>query len=139
MSKVKTKELLEDVSNHIKTKMDYDIVEDVFSDYEGKYLVSSPNPNFRNTNDTKNREFMFHYHITFSVFKNSKKEQFIIWDNRVNQPFFKSEFCVYKGSFGRYDFNNKEDFYKHIETDYGMDEFVEMRLNKKKELETNIN
>jgi hypothetical protein len=140
MSKVKTNELLKDVSNHIRTKMGFNVEEDGFSDYEGKYLVNSLNPNFRNSDGIRNRgEYMFIHHITFSVFKNSKKEQFIIWDKRVNQPFFKSDFCVYKGSFGRYEFNNKVDFYKHIETDYGMDEIVEWEINNRKELETNIN
>lgn len=131
MSEVKTKELLNEVSNHIKTKMGFNVEYDGFSDSDGKYLVNSLNPNFRNENGERNKgEFMFIHHITFSVNKHYNKEQFIIWDKRVNQPFFNSEYCVYEGSFGRYEFYNKEDFYKHIESDYGMDELEEWRLKK---------
>ena len=131
MSKVKTKELLSEVSNHIKTKMGFNVEYDGCSDSDGKYLVNTLNPNFWDDNGkpTKGERRVIH-HITFSVHKHYNKEQFIIWDKRVNQPFFNSEYCVYEGSFGRYEFNNKEDFYKHIKSDYGMDEIEEWWLNK---------
>jgi hypothetical protein len=132
---MKNNNLLKEVTEHIKTKLGFNVEEDGFSDYEGKYLVNSRNPNFRNKEGVRNPgEFMFIHHITFSVSKKSKKEQFIIWDKRVNQPFFKSTFCVYKGSFGRYEFNNKEDFYNHIKSDYGMDELEKWSSEHRGEL-----
>ena len=131
MSKIKTKELLNEVSNHIKTKMGFNVEYDGCSDSDGKYLVNTLNPNFWDENGKpKGGERRVVHHITFSVNKHYNKEQFIIWDKRVNQPFFNSEYCVYEGSFGRYEFNNKEDFYKHIESDYGMDEIEESRIKK---------
>lgn len=122
MSKVKTNELLNEVSNHIRTKMGFNVEYDGFSDSDGKYLVNSLNPNFRDKNGKRNMgEFMFIHHISFSVKKHNNKEQFIIWDKRIHQPLFKSEFCVYDGSFGRYEFTNKDEFYNHIKSDYGRD------------------
>ena len=131
MSKVKTKELLSEVSNHIKTKMGFNVEYDGCSDSDGKYLVNTLNPNFWDENgEPKENERREIHHITFSVSKHYNKERFIIWDKRVNQPFFNCEFCDYEGSFGRYIFTNKEDFYKHIESDYGMDEIEEWWLKK---------
>lgn len=131
MSKVKTKGLVEEVSNHIRTKMGFNVEYDGGSDYDGKYLVNRLNPNFWDENGKpKEGERKIIQHITFSVNKHYNKEQFIIWDKRVNQPYYQSEFCVYEGSFGRYEFTNKEDFYKHIESDYGMDKIEEWILKK---------
>ena len=131
MSKVKTKELLSEVSNQIRTKIGFNVEYDGCSDSDGKYLVNTLNPNFWDENGNQNDgERRVIHHITFSVNKHYNKERFIIWDKRVNQPFFNSEFCDYEGSFGRYEFNNKEDFYKHIESDYGMDEIEEWWLKK---------
>ena len=131
MGKVKTNELLNEVSNHIKTKMGFNVEYDGGSDYDGKYLVNTLNPNFWDENGKpKENERRVIHHITFSVNKHYNKERFIIWDKRVNQPFFNSEYCDYEGSFGRYVFENTEDFYKHIESDYGMDEIEEWWLKK---------
>jgi hypothetical protein len=135
MSKVKTKELVEEVSNYIRTKMSFNVEYDGGSDYDRKYIVNTLNPNFWDENrKPKEDERKVVHHITFSVNKHYKTERFLIWDKRVKQPFFNSKFCDYKGSFGRYEFNNKEDFYKHIESDFGMDEIEEwyFKRNQKK-------
>ena len=55
MSKVKTKELLSEVSNHIKTKMGFNVEYDGCSDSDGKYLVNTLNPNFWDENGRKNQ------------------------------------------------------------------------------------
>ena len=88
---------------------------DYGSDCEGMYLVFTHNQSMDN-------EYL--HHITFSVNKHYNKERFIIWDKRINQPLFNSVFCVYEGSFGKYEFTNKEDFYNHIESDYGKEWFM---------------
>lgn len=123
--------LLEEVTEYITSNLGFNVEEDGFSDYEGKFLVNYLNPNFRNSDGIRNPgQCKFIHHITFSVYKKSKMEGYIIWDNRINQPFFKSPFCVYKGSFGRYEFNNKEDFYNHISSDFGMDEIEKYLLEQ---------
>ena len=50
MGKLKTNELLNEVSNHIKTKMGFNVEYDGCSDYDGKYLVNTLNPNFWDEN-----------------------------------------------------------------------------------------
>lgn len=127
----KTKTLLEEVSNYIKTEMGFNVMEDGYSDYEGKYLVNSINPNFFDEiGKRRPNQWYYIHHITFSVYHSGHKENYIIWDKRINQPFKKSKFCVYKGSFGRYEFNNKEDFYTHIKSDYGMDEIESFHMSE---------
>lgn len=126
----KTKTLLEEVSNYIKTEMGFNVMEDGYSDYEGKYLVNSINPNFFDEIGIRRpNQWYYIHHITFSVDKFRNKEKYIIWDKRIKQPYKKSKFCVYNGSFGRYEFNNKEDFYTHIISDFGMDEIESFHMN----------
>jgi hypothetical protein len=133
----KTKELLKEVSNYIKTEMGFNVMEDGFSDYEGKYLVNSTNPNFYDEMGRRRlNQWKYIHHIKFSVDKFRNKEKYIIWDKRINQPYTKSKFCVYEGSFGRYEFNNKEDFYTHINSDFGMDEF-ELFMIKRNQIISN--
>ena len=112
MGKVKTIELSKEVSDYIRNQIGFNVEYDYGSDYDGKYLVY---------NTDQNNEYELR--LTYSVSKHFNKERFIIWDKRIHQPLFKSEFCVYDGSFGRYEFTNKEDFYNHIKSDYGKEWF----------------
>ena len=120
MSKIKTKELLSEVTNHIQKEIGYEVT-DSFSDYGGKYSISVEIPNTPIPNH-KGIQYVgrkFKPICEFGVFKNSKKENFIIWDYRENQPYSKDKHCVYEGSFGRYEFENLESFYSHIKSDFG--------------------
>ena len=88
MSKIKTKELLKEVTNHIQNIMGYEVV-DSFSDFEGKYSIVveipyTPNPNQKGIQYVGKK---YKPICEFGVFKNSQKEDFIIWDYRENQPF----------------------------------------------------
>jgi hypothetical protein len=67
----------------------------------------------------------------FAVGKVGRKEFFIVWDYRINQPFTKNSNCTYMGCFGRYDFNNKLEFLNHIQTDYGLTSFENHLLLEK--------
>ena len=109
MGKLKTVELSKEVSEYIKNQLCFNVE----YDYDGKYLVY------------EDRDNEYELHIKYSVSKHYNKERFIIWDKRIHQPLFKSEYCVYDGSFGRYEFTNKNDFYKHIKSDYGREWFNE--------------
>ncbi len=119
MSKTKTKQLFNEVSKYIKENMNFHI-ECGYSDYGNKSSICYLNPNFRDENGNRNKdEFMFKSVCEFSVWKKTKKEHFIIWDYRIYQPYENSKNCVYGGSFGRYEFTDRESFYKHILSDFG--------------------
>ena len=120
MSKIKTKELLSEVTNHIQNDMGYEVV-DSFSDYEGKHSIvfevpNTPNPNLKGIQYVGKK---YKPICEFSVFKNFRKEDFIVWDYRENQPFFNDKHCVYDGGFGRYEFKDRESFYSYIISDFG--------------------
>jgi len=134
MSKIKTKQLFNEVSNHIKTKLELEIV-DSYSDWGNKSTVVRKNPNFKGKDNfltTDNRYFSI---CEFSVHKKSKFEFFVIWDYRENQPFEKSIHCVNSDfGFGRYEFTNRESFYNHINSDFGLTIFDRMKLDNKTEI-----
>ncbi len=119
MSKIKTKQLLNEVCNHLKSNYGFQI-EYGISDYNNKSAICKLNPNFKDENGNRIKgQFLYLNICEFNVFKNHKKEHFIIWDYRIFQPYEKSKFCVYGGSFGRYEFKDRESFYNHILSDFG--------------------
>lgn len=118
MSKIKTKQLFNEVSNHLKNNLGFHI-ECNYSD-NVKSSICRENPNFRDeSGKRKVGEFKYIGVCEFNVFKNYKSEKFIIWDKRIKQPYRESKHCVYIGSFGRYEFNDKVSFYNHILSDFG--------------------
>ncbi|MHA8074939.1 hypothetical protein ACRZ9O_10445 [Aquirufa sp. HETE-40SA] len=103
------------------------------SDLESKRSLFKPKvkPNFSNQTELVNylhdfegiKQFTEKYSnvCEFSVELIGKKEYYVIWDRRVNQPYEKSKNCVRKGFFyGKYDFKNKSEFLNHIQSDYGL-------------------
>lgn len=64
----------------------------------------------------------------FVVRKKGGKEYFVVWDWRENQPYYRNEFCTYKGSFGRYNFQSKSDFFNHIGSDYGLPYWEKIKI-----------
>lgn len=120
MSKIKTKELLNEVTNHIQKEFGYEVL-DSFSDYGGKYsiVVEIPNTQIPNRKGILYIPKKYKPICEFGVFKNSRKENFIVWDYRVNQPYFNDKHCVFVCGFGRYEFTDKESFYSHIKSNFG--------------------
>jgi hypothetical protein len=124
INKKETKQLLYEVTSHIQSHNGLKVV-DTFSDCENKNGIIRKNPEC----PLEENECVIGYTgpqkyfgvCEFSVHKKGDLEFFIIWDSRVNQPFDKSFHCVYKveGWFGRYEFSDKETFYKHILSDFG--------------------
>ena len=98
------------------------------SDDDSKMGLYKPKPN-----PLKSDEWIDRYTsiCEFAVGKVGRKEYFIVWDYRMNQPFEKNSNCTYNGSFGRYDFNNKSEFINHIQTDYGLTRFENHLLLEK--------
>lgn len=120
MSKKKTKELMIEVTNHINTQMGFEVV-DSFSDWRDKFSVIRKNPNYGGDEEMKIPIKKYIGVCEIGVFKDYRKEVFVIWDYRENQPFHYDEHCVSGGEFGfgRYDFTDREDFYNHISSDFG--------------------
>lgn len=134
MSKIKTKQLFNEVSDHIKTKLEFEII-DSYSDWGNKSTVVRQNPNFKGKENYLTIENRYFSVCEFSVHKKSKLEFFVIWDYREKQPFDKSIHCVNSDfGFGRYEFTNREDFYNHINSDFGLTIFDRMRLDNKTEI-----
>lgn len=134
MSKIKTKQLFNEVSNHIKTKLELEIF-DSYSDWGNKSTVVRINPEFMGKENHLNTDNKYFSVCEFSVHKKSKLEFFVIWDYRENQPFDKSIYCVYSNfGFGRYEFANRESFYNHINSDFGFTIFDRMRFENKTEI-----
>jgi len=120
MSKKKTKELMIEVTNHINTQMGFEVL-DSFSDWGDKFSVIRKNPNYEGDEEMKIPFNKYFGVCEISVFKDYRKEVFVIWDYRENQP---SHFSRYfKGGIGglmsRYEFTEREDFYNHISSDFG--------------------
>lgn len=134
MSKIKTKQLFNEVSNHIKTKLELEIF-DSYSDWGNKSTVVRKNPEFKGKENQLTTEIKYFSICEFSIHKKSKLEFFIIWDYRENQPFDKSKNLVYPNFkfdfFGRYEFTNRESFYNHINSDFGLTIFDRMRFENK--------
>jgi hypothetical protein len=134
MSKIKTKQLFNEVSNHIKTKLELEIF-DSYSDWGNKSTVVRKNPEFKGKENQLTTEIKYFSICEFSVHKKSKLEFFVIWDYRENQPFDKSIYCVNSDfGFGRYEFTNRESFYNHINSDFGLTIFDRMRFENKTEI-----
>ena len=136
MSKLKTKQLLNEVVSHIQSNHGLKVV-DTFSDWGNKSGVIRKNQEC----SLEENECVIGYTgpqkyfgvCEFSVHKKGKLEFFIIWDCRVNQPFNKSFHCVYivEGWFGRYEFSDRETFYKHILSDFGLTYSDTIRIDNK--------
>jgi hypothetical protein len=120
MSKKKTKELMIEVTNHINTQMGFEVL-DSFSDWGDKFSVLRKNPDYEGDEEMKIPFKKYLGVCEISVFKNYRKEVFVIWDYRENQPFYYDEHCVSESflGFGRYEFTEREDFYNHISSDFG--------------------
>jgi len=120
MSKIKTKELLNEVTNHIQKEIGYKVT-DSFSDYEGKYSISVEIPNIPNPNHKGIQYVGKKYKpiCEFGVYKNYRKEIFVIWDYREIQPYFNDKHCVFDEGFGRYEFEDRDSFYSYITSDFG--------------------
>jgi hypothetical protein len=120
MSKIRTKELLNEVTNHIQNEFGYEVV-DSFSDWDGKYSIVVEIPNIPNpkSNGIQYVGKKYKQICEFGVFKNSQKENFIVWDYRDNQPYFNNKHCVFDGGFGRYEFEDRDSFYSYITSDFG--------------------
>ena len=122
MSKVKRKELLKEVINHIQTELGYEVF-DSFSDWGGKYTIVEKvskqiellvTPTIKVSMEKKYKGV-----CEFAVNSHYGKETFIIWDYRDKQPFFNNENCVYESVFGRYEFKDRESFFTYIKSDFG--------------------
>jgi hypothetical protein len=121
MSKKKTKELMIEVTNHINSKMGFKVV-DSFSDYGDKFSVIRKNPDYEGDEEMKIPFKKYFGVCEISVYKDYRKEVFVIWDYRENQPLhlsrhFKGQ--IYFGLMSRYEFTEREDFYNHISSDFG--------------------
>jgi hypothetical protein len=119
MNKIKTKELLNEVINHIRNNLEYEVMES-FSDYGDKNSVFEELKNVSDTN-RDGTEFVNKCKpiCEFSVFNKYRKDNFVIWDWRDDQPFYNNKNCVYSGAFGRYEFKNREEFYSYIKSEWG--------------------
>jgi radical SAM superfamily enzyme with C-terminal helix-hairpin-helix motif len=121
MSKKKTKELLNEVINHINKEMGFEVM-DSYSDFGNKFPIVKRNPCFLGHEQNKiltNRHKYFMV-CEFSVFKNYRKEEFIVWDSRERQPLFDDVHCVYDMGFGKYVFTDKKEFYSYVSSDFGL-------------------
>jgi hypothetical protein len=117
MKKVKSKELFNEVVNHIQTELGYEVF-DSFSDWGGKYSIveriSEKVELLVTSIGTVSMEKKYKGVCEFAVNSRYGKETFIVWDWRDNQPFFNNENCVYESIFGRYEFKDRESFYNYI-------------------------
>jgi hypothetical protein len=117
MSKVKSKELFNEVVNHIQTELGYEVF-DSFSDWGGKYTIveriSEKKELLVTDMGTISMEKKYKAVCEFAVNSHYGKQTFIIWDWRDEQPFFNNENCVYESIFGRYEFKDRESFYNYI-------------------------
>jgi hypothetical protein len=120
MSKKKTKELMIEVTNHINTKMGFEVV-DSFSDGGDRFSIIRKNPDYEGDEEMKIPFNKYFGVCEFSLLNDFNKELFVIYDYRENQPLDLDEHFVGKSfqSFGRYEFENREDFYNHISSDFG--------------------
>jgi hypothetical protein len=121
MSKKKTKELMIEVTNHINTQMGFEVV-DSFSDYGDKFTVIRKNPDYEGDGEMEIPLKKYFGVCEISVFKNYRKEVFVIWDYRESQPKHFSrhfKFEIFGGLMSRYEFTEREDFYNHISSDFG--------------------
>ena len=71
MSKIKTKQLFNEVSNHIKTKLELEIF-DSYSDWGNKSTVVRKNPEFKGKENQLTTEIKYFSICEFSVHKKSK-------------------------------------------------------------------
>ena len=132
MSKIKTKELLTEVTEHIQKEFGYE-VSDSFSDFGNKFTVLKKNPKCLVDDNVLTNELKYFSICEFSVYNKTKNDFFIIWDYRENQPFSKSKHWInpnfnFDLLFGRYEFDNRNEFYNHICSDFGVTTFDRMRL-----------
>lgn len=109
----KSKVLLNEVTEIIETEMDFRVF-DSFSDGGNKYSI------VRELKDPSGNS-KYELVCEFGVHKRLKKESFVIWDWRPSQPGSNNEHCVfdlrYGWGFGRYEFDNRESFFKYITTE----------------------
>ena len=133
----KEKQFLSEVINNIESKDGLKVV-DSFSDWGNKSSIIRKNPKCTlNDNEINlfhkgnNGEPKYFGVCEFSIYKKIKKEYFIIWDYREKQPFDESKYCVNSEfCFGRYEFNDRQSFYNHIFTDFGLTTFDRLRVEK---------
>lgn len=133
MSKIKTKELLNEVTNYIKKELDLNVV-DSFSDWGNKSTIIRKNPSFVGKENLLTTEIKYFTVCEFSVHKKGNSEFFVIWDYRDKQPYNKSKFYFkpnlnFELLFGRYEFKDRVDFYNHIKSDFGLTPFDRKKLN----------
>lgn len=137
INKKETRRLLNEVTSYIQSHHGLKVV-DSFSDVENIYSILRKNPDCF----LKDNECVIGYNgpqkyfgvCKFSVYKKGEIEFFKIWDDRLNQPFEKCFYYVdfIQGSSGLYQFIDREKFYKHILSDFGLTYSDTSRINKTK-------
>ena len=132
MSKIKTEVLLTKVTEYIQKEFGYK-VSDSFSDFGNKFTVLKKNPKCFVDDNVMTNELKYFSICEFSVYQKNNKEFYVLWDYRENQPLQKSKFWInpnlgFDLCFGRYEFNNRNDFYNPIFSDFGLTSFDRRRL-----------
>jgi hypothetical protein len=127
MSKIKTKKLLTKVTEYIQKEFGYK-VSDSFSDFGDKFTVLKKNPKCLVDDNVLTKELKYFSICEFSVYHKNNNNFYVILDYRENQPFKKSKYWINSNLgfdlfFGRYEFNNRNDFYNHIFSDFGLTSF----------------
>lgn len=132
MSKIKTKKLLSKVTECIQKEFGYK-VSDSFSDFGDKFTVLKKNPKCFVDDNVLTKELKYFSICEFAVYHKNNNDFYVILDYRENQPFQKSKYWInpnlsFDLFFGRYEFNNRNDFYNHIFSDFGLTSFDRRRL-----------
>jgi|688.fasta_scaffold677426_3 hypothetical protein len=139
MSKTNTKELFNEVKKQIEKKEGFEVFGG-YSDFGNKSSIIKRNPNCSlKENQIVKDEVKYFSICEFSVYKSLHKENFIIWDYRENQPNNKSKNWVnpklaFDLPFSRYEFDNIDDFYNHVISDFGLTTFDKMRVERTSQL-----